>query len=130
LSLDNQQRVQIAAAVICQPQLLILDEPFLASTLFGMAIAQSVVEEKQNRIVEILASAIPVRQLLIGKVIGHPDVVGVPARGQKVTGGLRQVPSQQSRTLFGGSDGCRVPVHCQRSSSGRASSAQTTVRPL
>ncbi|GAB4586403.1 ABC transporter permease [Nocardia sp. IFM 10818] len=44
---------------------------YLASVLFGMAIAQSVVEEKQNRIVEILASAIPLRQLLIGKVVGN-----------------------------------------------------------
>lgn len=44
---------------------------YMASFLFGMSIAQSVVEEKQNRIVEILASAIPLRQLLIGKVIGN-----------------------------------------------------------
>lgn len=44
---------------------------YIASILFGMAIAQSVVEEKQNRIVEILASAIPLRQLLIGKVAGN-----------------------------------------------------------
>jgi ABC-2 type transport system permease protein len=44
---------------------------YLASILFGLAIAQSVVAEKQNRIVEILVSAIPVRQLLIGKVIGN-----------------------------------------------------------
>ncbi|WP_067538478.1 ABC transporter permease [Nocardia crassostreae] len=44
---------------------------YLASVLFGMSIAQSVIEEKQNRIVEILASAIPLRQLLIGKVIGN-----------------------------------------------------------
>ncbi|MET9490980.1 ABC transporter permease [Nocardia sp. NPDC006630] len=44
---------------------------YLASVLFGIAIAQSVVEEKQNRIVEILASAIPLRQLLIGKVVGN-----------------------------------------------------------
>ncbi|MBF6088883.1 ABC transporter permease [Nocardia cyriacigeorgica] len=44
---------------------------YLSSILFGMSIAQSVVEEKQNRIVEILASAIPVRQLLIGKVAGN-----------------------------------------------------------
>ncbi|WP_067563769.1 ABC transporter permease [Nocardia acidivorans] len=44
---------------------------YLSSILFGMAIAQSVVEEKQNRIVEILASAIPLRQLLIGKVVGN-----------------------------------------------------------
>ncbi|MGW5450491.1 ABC transporter permease [Nocardia sp. NPDC003979] len=44
---------------------------YLASLLFGMSIAQSVIEEKQNRIVEILASAIPLRQLLIGKVVGN-----------------------------------------------------------
>ncbi|WP_067812906.1 ABC transporter permease [Nocardia inohanensis] len=44
---------------------------YLASILFGLSIAQSVVEEKQNRIVEILASAIPLRQLLIGKVLGN-----------------------------------------------------------
>lgn len=44
---------------------------YLASILFGLSIAQSVVEEKQNRIVEILASAIPLRQLLVGKVIGN-----------------------------------------------------------
>lgn len=44
---------------------------YLSSILFGMAIANSVVEEKQNRIVEILASAIPLRQLLIGKIIGN-----------------------------------------------------------
>lgn len=44
---------------------------YMSAVLFGLAIAQSVVEEKQNRIVEILASAIPLRQLLIGKVIGN-----------------------------------------------------------
>ena len=44
---------------------------YIASVLFGMSIAQSVIEEKQNRIVEILASAIPLRQLLIGKVVGN-----------------------------------------------------------
>lgn len=44
---------------------------YLAALLFGMAIANSVVEEKQNRIVEIIASAIPLRQLLIGKIVGN-----------------------------------------------------------
>ena len=45
---------------------------FLMSALgFGVQIATSVVEEKQNRIVEILASAIPTSQLLAGKVIGN-----------------------------------------------------------
>ncbi len=41
---------------------------FITSFTFGMQIAQSVVEEKQTRIVEILVSSIPVRALLAGKV--------------------------------------------------------------
>lgn len=44
---------------------------YMAAIIFGMAIANSVLEEKQNRVVEILATAIPVRQLLYGKVIGN-----------------------------------------------------------
>ncbi|MCQ1999821.1 ABC transporter permease [Arthrobacter zhaoxinii] len=44
---------------------------YMATILFGMAIATSVLEEKQNRVVEILATAIPIRQLLYGKVIGN-----------------------------------------------------------
>ncbi|MFI5931240.1 ABC transporter permease [Actinoplanes sp. NPDC051494] len=41
---------------------------FITSFTFGMQIAQSVTEEKQTRIVEILVSSIPVRALLAGKV--------------------------------------------------------------
>lgn len=44
---------------------------YLASLLFGMTIASSVVEEKQSRVVEILVTAVPVRQLLLGKVAGN-----------------------------------------------------------
>ncbi len=44
---------------------------YMASLLFGLSIAQSVVEEKQSRIVEILTAAIPVRALLTGKVLGN-----------------------------------------------------------
>jgi ABC-2 type transport system permease protein len=44
---------------------------FLTTFLFGFAIAQSVVEEKQSRIVEILVAAVPVRVLLAGKVLGN-----------------------------------------------------------
>lgn len=43
---------------------------FSAQT-FGSTIAASVVEEKQTRVVELLISAIPVRALLAGKVIGN-----------------------------------------------------------
>ena len=41
---------------------------FLTSLLFGMQIAQSVTEEKETRIVEILVASVPVRALLAGKV--------------------------------------------------------------
>lgn len=43
----------------------------LAASTFGGTIAQSVVEEKQTRVVELLISAIPVRALLAGKVLGN-----------------------------------------------------------
>ncbi len=44
---------------------------YVTALTFGLAIAQSVVEEKQSRVVEILAAAVPIRQLLIGKVVGN-----------------------------------------------------------
>jgi ABC-2 type transport system permease protein len=43
---------------------------FFTLYLFGYAIAQSVVEEKQSRVVEILVAAVPIRLLLAGKVLG------------------------------------------------------------
>ncbi|GEP26142.1 MULTISPECIES: ABC transporter permease [Cryobacterium] len=43
----------------------------MSATTFGATIAQSVVEEKQTRIVEILLSTISVRALLAGKVLGN-----------------------------------------------------------
>ena len=47
---------------------------FMAAMMFGQQIAASVVEEKQSRLVEIIASAIPVRQLLAGKVVGNAAI--------------------------------------------------------
>lgn len=44
---------------------------FISAMTYGLQIAQSVVEEKESRIVEILVAAIPVRQLLWGKVVGN-----------------------------------------------------------
>ncbi len=66
---------------------------YLSSLMFGMSIATSVVEEKQSRIVEILAAKIPVEQLLTGKVIGNTLIalgqllvlVGVGLVGLSVT---------------------------------------------
>ena len=56
------------------PELLVLAFAFLfylSVLTFGMSIAQSVVEEKQSRIVELLVAALPVRWLLAGKVVGN-----------------------------------------------------------
>ena len=44
---------------------------FTSAITFGLTIAQSVVEEKQTRIVEILMSTVPVRVLLAGKIVGN-----------------------------------------------------------
>lgn len=44
---------------------------FSTSLTFGIQIAQSVTEEKQTRIVEILVATVPVRAMLAGKVIGN-----------------------------------------------------------
>ena len=52
----------------------------LSAMTYGMQIAQSVVTEKESRIVEILAAAVPLRSLLVGKVVGN----AIMALGQVV----------------------------------------------
>jgi len=44
---------------------------YFTAITFGVAIAQSVVEEKQSRVIEILVAATPVRLLLAGKILGN-----------------------------------------------------------
>ncbi|HWV26547.1 MAG TPA: ABC transporter permease [Aeromicrobium sp.] len=44
---------------------------YITAITFGITIAQSVVQEKESRIVEILAAAVPTRSLLWGKVLGN-----------------------------------------------------------
>ncbi len=44
---------------------------YMSAMMFGMTLASSVVEEKQSRIVEIIATSIPVTQLLVGKIVGN-----------------------------------------------------------
>lgn len=79
----------VIARVSVAPDVVILDPPkqnsllvyfvalgfglvfFTSAVTFGSIIAQSVVEEKSTRVVEILMSTIPVRALLAGKVIGN-----------------------------------------------------------
>lgn len=67
---------------------------FMSAMTFGTTIAQSVVEEKQTRIVEILLSTISVRALMAGKVLGNSllafaqiaAIAALAALGLTVTG--------------------------------------------
>jgi ABC-2 type transport system permease protein len=67
---------------------------FMSAMTFGTTIAQSVVEEKQTRIVEILMSTISVRSLMAGKVLGNSIlafvqiavIAGLAALGLSATG--------------------------------------------
>ena len=75
---------------------------FFSALTFGQTIAQSVVEEKQTRIIEILLSTVSARALLTGKVLGNSvmafgqiiaigalAIVGLAVTGQRVLlGGL------------------------------------------
>ncbi len=54
---------------------------------FGMMIAQSVVQEKESRVVEILAAAVPIRSLLWGKILGNT----ILALGQILVMGIAAV---------------------------------------
>ncbi|PUA79762.1 ABC transporter permease [Nocardioides currus] len=74
---------------------------YLVAMLFGMQIAQSVVSEKESRVVEILAAAIPTRALLWGKIAGNTLL----ALGQVVVlvgGGLAIFAVLGNRTLLTG----------------------------
>jgi ABC-2 type transport system permease protein len=83
---DNESRSTVAFAFT----LVFLMTAFA----YGMAIAQSVVMEKETRVVELLAAAIPIRSLLWGKILGNTAlalgqlllVVGVGLAGLVVTG--------------------------------------------
>jgi len=44
---------------------------YFTAITFGLTIAQSVVEEKQSRVIEILVASTPVRLLLAGKILGN-----------------------------------------------------------
>jgi ABC-2 type transport system permease protein len=80
---------RVANAFTTQPRFRLLEPPkasqavlfavsfafailfLIVSMTFGMGIAQSVVEEKETRVVELLVAAIPVRVLLAGKILGN-----------------------------------------------------------
>ncbi len=82
LSLGNQQRVQLAAALISRPDVLILDEPFSGLDPVGVDSLAEALAEQCRRGVPVLFSS---HQLdLVERLC---DAVGILARGRIVASG-------------------------------------------
>lgn len=74
---------------------------FAAAFTFGATISQSVVEEKQTRVVELLISAIPTRALMAGKVLGNTILAMGQVLGLVAIGVVGLTVTGQSELLTG-----------------------------
>ena len=124
LSLGNQQRVQLAAALVHDPELLVLDEPFSGLDPVGVDVLADVLLERVRNGVAVLFSS---HQLeLVERLC---DAVAIIEGGRLVASGpvaeLRQREaaaragwSSSSTRRRAGSTGCRARVLAARN--GRA----------
>jgi ABC-2 type transport system ATP-binding protein len=82
LSLGNQQRVQLAAALVHNPRILVLDEPFSGLDPVAVDVMSQVLREKADEGVPVVFSS---HQLdLVERLC---DRVGIVRNGQMVTSG-------------------------------------------
>lgn len=96
LSLGNQQRVQLAAALVSRPEMLILDEPFSGLDPVGVdALAEALLEQCRGGVPVLFSS----HQLdLVERLC---DSVGILARGRMVAvGTVEQLRRQEGGRLL------------------------------
>jgi ABC-2 type transport system ATP-binding protein len=95
LSLGNQQRVQLAAALIHEPDLLVLDEPFSGLDPIGVDVLATVLREEVRRGVPVLFSS---HQLeLVERLC---DAVAIVRRGRIVAAGeIAQLRRERRRPM-------------------------------
>jgi ABC-2 type transport system ATP-binding protein len=96
LSLGNQQRVQLAAALVHDPACLVLDEPFSGLDPVGVDLMSEVLRERaaagvpvlfsshQLELVEKLCDAVAI--IAEGRVVTTGSVEGLPARYRELVG--------------------------------------------
>ncbi len=82
LSLGNQQRVQLAAALVHDPEVLVLDEPFSGLDPVAVEVMSGVLREKAAAGVPVIFSS---HQLDLVERLG--DRVGIVAAGRMVAAG-------------------------------------------
>jgi ABC-2 type transport system ATP-binding protein len=107
LSLGNQQRVQLASALVHNPEILVLDEPFSGLDPVAVAVMSDVLREQADRGVPVVFSS---HQLeLVERLC---DRVGIVKAGRMVVDGtideLRTTPTQQW-TLTGAAERLNAP---------------------
>ena len=93
LSLGNQQRVQLAAALVHDPEVLVLDEPFSGLDPVGVDALAGVLLERARQGVPVVFSS---HQLdLVERLC---DSVGIISAGRLVAGGtVRELRSREGR---------------------------------